>query len=888
MGSPDLDKRILRSVPVAILLTVDRKITWFNPAVLDLTGYPEEELLGISTRHLIPAPDDYERIGREAYDASGAVRRNGYQTTLSLRRKDGQWCQIRLSAQPLESADSPTAAVWFLEDITEREIYYKFFNEASDLMCVVGADGHFKRLNPAFARTLGYSNAVLLSRPLSEFIHPDDRQSTADEIARLFRDAIDTKGYENRYLCADGSSRWLSWRAYVNREDGQIYATARDVTEQKKAAQSLSILWQAVEQSPDSIVITDAAGNIEYVNRAFTEITGYGRDQVRGQNPRLLQSGLTPAVRYEEMWATLTNGENWEGELVNRRRDGSNYTELARISPVRQADGRIIHFLAIKHDISEQKRTAETILEAKILLQRVIDAMPDWIYVKDREHRFLLVNEAFANAMQQTPGSMIGQRDSDLIQLFRLQENPPEGIQKFHADDDAVFAGESIHHPNDLSFFNNNEGRVFDTYKIPMRDSTLGIYGVLCYRRDITESYRQGQEQRAVEKQLRQAQKMEVIGHMTGGIAHDFNNILAAMFGFAELAQMSPVLKQDPKLSKYLLRIMQSGARARELVSQLLAFSQKSDASIEPILVGPVIKEVISLLKSTLPSNITIKKALPQDLPSVLISSVHLHQILMNLGVNARDAMAGNGVLEIAASRTAVDQPFTCDSCHQNFSGDYLVISLKDSGSGITPEHLTMIFDPFFTTKPIGQGSGLGLSVLHGLVHSAQGHIQVLSNLGSGTEFRIFLPAETPRSELPPVDSTAPVEAVHLLGRVWVIDDEPAIVEFMSELLEGMGCAVTGLTATSEALRLFTSDPHSVDLVITDQTMPELTGLELARHMLARRPQLPIVLCTGYSRQVDEESAQQIGIRRFLKKPVPATLLGEIVTEYLSQKPPHS
>jgi len=266
----------------------------------------------------------------------------------------------------------------------------------------------------------------------------------------------------------------------------------------------------------------------------------------------------------------------------------------------------------------------------------------------------------------------------------------------------------------------------------------------------------------------------------------------------------------------------------------------------------------------------------------VLISPVQLHQIVMNLGINARDAMGNSGSIEIQAAQVVVDELRICDSCHSAFSGRYVMLSVRDTGAGIAQENLSKIFDPFFTTKEVGRGSGLGLSVLHGIVHSANGHIAVLTAPGAGTEFQVYLPAQATAAARPALALESDVENSPVRGHVMVVDDEASIVGFLTALLESLGCRVTGLTSATEALRIFQDDPRSVDMVITDQTMPDLTGAELARAMLTNRPDLPVVLITGYSNAIDADMARKIGIRRFLLKPVPAKVLSDIVAEYLT------
>lgn len=765
----------------------------------------------------------------------------------------------------------------------ERELFRRMFTLSLDSMCAVTEDACFRMVNPAFSKLLGYSEAELLASPMTDFIVRADRAATLTEVEKLARGSV-ALDFENRFRCKDGAIRLLSWRAFGDEHSGLIYATARDVTGQRSDEEQLTMLRLAVEQTSHSIVITDLSARIEYVNRAFVEHSGYAAEEVLGQNPRILQSGLTPAADYAEMWRMLKQGENWRGEFHNKRKNGEIFIEAVLVSPVRRPDGRIMHYLAIKEDVTEYKRALHTIHESKILLQRVIDSTPDWIHVKDRDHRFLLVNRSLAEAFKQTPEGMLGRLDSDFMPLCVSHDDAQHGTRNPQRDDAAVFAGQTIHDRCDRIVFEDGSRRVFDTFKGPLRNASDEVYAMLCYRRDITARVDTELEQKALEAQLRQAQKMELIGHLTGGVAHDFNNILASMLGYAELIQMSPAIRQDPDLNQYLLEILRGGARAKELVAQLLSVNKKKENTSDLIVVETLVDEVIKLLRATMPSSISIRAEVAGNLPQARVSAVQLHQILMNLGVNARDAIHGAGTIEIRAERIVSDNLKTCSACQQYFSGDHLVISVCDSGAGIAPSDLLKIFDPFFTTKQVGRGSGLGLSVLHGIVHSADGHIEVRTAPGAGSEFRIHLPARKPET-VPLADAPAPDPMpARIRGNVMVVDDEASIVGFMTAFLESLGCRVIGLRDSTEALRVFLDDPDCVDLVITDQTMPQLSGADLARAMLARRPALPIVMSTGYSNAIDEAGARQIGIRRLLAKPVAARVLSDIVAEFLALK----
>lgn len=405
--------------------------------------------------------------------------------------------------------------------------------------------------------------------------------------------------------------------------------------------------------------------------------------------------------------------------------------------------------------------------------------------------------------------------------------------------------------------------------------------------RDISQRRQDEREKGLVQAQLRQAQKMEAIGQLTGGIAHDFNNVLASILGYAELAQhLSSMADQDPflnikpfnkKLHSYLDAIHDSGSRARDLVKQLLIFSRGDDVEPQPIKVEPTIQEILKLLSSTLPRSIEVSTQFEEHLPTISIAPIQLHQVIMNLCINARDALNENGHIEISVSRKR-DFSAQCASCHEGFHGDFVEFLIKDDGSGIDPQHISRIFEPFYTTKEIGQGTGMGLPIVHGIVHEHGGHISIESSPERGTAIVILFPVCNEQSKQPlalsePVIAAAPTNeplpATGLSnGHIVVIDDDESLAQFLSDLLTTQGYKVTTYTDSLKAKKELPDIISSIDLVLTDHTMPGITGSQLAQHLLRLRPGLPIILCTGFSFSMDEKTAYQIGIRRFLQKPL--------------------
>jgi PAS domain S-box-containing protein len=452
---------------------------------------------------------------------------------------------------------------------------------------------------------------------------------------------------------------------------------------------------------------------------------------------------------------------------------------------------------------------------------------------------------------------------------------PPESVDTFQAFVAEVGAGRPFR-AEALALRKDGTRFFVEVHGSPI--SYQGKPHLLAMLRDVSERKQREEALRRSEEQLRQAQKMEAIGHLTGGIAHDFNNILTSIMGYIVLAAERQVSTEDAKLGKYLEQARMASTRARDLIQQMLTFSRGQRGEPRPLSLPPSIREAVKLLRSTLPASVEIETALDAEAPAVLLDPVQLEQVLMNLCINARDAMQGSGTIRIAVR--AVDTlRCTCASCRKQVQDQNLVeVEVRDTGSGIRPEVLERMFEPFFSTKEVGKGSGMGLATVHGIVHEYGGHISVDTAPGRGTAFRILFPAlaqdkgqasGSARSRAGPRQAAA-----RLNGRVLVVEDERLVAEFMGELLKTWGLKVTVKTSPVEAYDLLANDPERFDLVITDQTMPKLTGLELACRMTALRPQLPVILYTGYGEDLEQDDLTRCGVRTLIRKPLdPAALM---------------
>jgi PAS domain S-box-containing protein len=405
-------------------------------------------------------------------------------------------------------------------------------------------------------------------------------------------------------------------------------------------------------------------------------------------------------------------------------------------------------------------------------------------------------------------------------------------------------------------------------------DEAGSVTEILCVGIDVTEKWQ-------LEKRLSQAQKMEAMGTLAGGIAHDFNNILSAIVGYTELSLID--IPKDSVLHNNLQQVLKAGGRAKELVRQILTFSRQRESELLPVKVNLIVNEALKLLRASLPATIKIRHNLKSHL-SVLTDPTNIHQVLMNLCTNASYVMQENGgILEVSLSDFELDAEFARK--HPDVKpGKFINLTVKDSGCGMTPEVTERIFDPFFTTKKMGEGTGMGLSVVHGIIKSHGGTITVKSSPGKGSEFSVFLPA----IETETADNASQVQLM-VTGseRILFVDDEDFQADIGKRMLERLGYRVTARTNSIEAFELFRENPDGFDLVITDMTMPDLTGDILARKIIAIRPDIPIIVCTGYSERINPDIVKEIGIKELAMKPVVMKDIAQMIERVLSKQNDH-
>ena len=381
-----------------------------------------------------------------------------------------------------------------------------------------------------------------------------------------------------------------------------------------------------------------------------------------------------------------------------------------------------------------------------------------------------------------------------------------------------------------------------------------------------------------LEEQLRQAQKMEALGILAGGIAHDFNNILAAIIGYAEMAKRS-LPQEAGGAGADIQQVLLAGLRAKDLVKQILAFSRKGGEERSLVSPRPIVKEALKFLRASIPASIEIREDIDPDCGSVLANPTNIHQIVVNLCTNAFHAMEeAGGVLTVVMKNVELEENELAGEADL-LPGQYVLLSVRDTGPGMTPEILSRIFDPYFTTKGVGKGSGMGLAVVHGIVKNYGGMVQVESAMGSGTVFRVYLPQIGKGATA--AESVQEWSLPSGQERILFVDDETSIAEMGKAMLSGLGYRVTARTNSLEALEEFRSQPGDFDLLITDQTMPKMSGVQLVQEIRKIRPELPVILCTGYSAVIGEDSAGGMGVRHFIMKPLTMRVLAETVRKAL-------
>ncbi|MEI8233663.1 MAG: PAS domain S-box protein [Verrucomicrobiota bacterium] len=637
-----------------------------------------------------------------------------------------------------------------------------------------------------------------------------------------------------------------------------VQEVVRDISWRKEAEQQLRQLSRVVEQSPSAVVITDTKGDIQYVNPKFTEVTGYASAEVLGRNPRILKSGETLSEDYKALWETITAGCEWRGELHNKKKNGELFWESASICPITNEAGAITHFLAIKEDITERKRTEEALRKSEEKFFKAFNTAPAVMAIFTlHEGRCIEINDAFVEISGYGREEAIGRTVLELG-LIEHREELKRLIKKLI----------------DEGSLRNEEC----PYRTKAGESLLGLIsaelidveGVSCVisiTLDITE-------RKQMEEKFLRVQRMESIGELAGGMAHDLNNILAPIM-------MSASMLGDKKLAaetrgQLIAGIEEAARRGANIVNQVLTFARGVKGEHTVLDTRMLAAQIGQMVKETFPKAIAFSLFLPDSLWNITGDSTQLQQVFLNLCVNARDAMPGGGSLLLALENCEVDSTFAL-MVPEAKPGCYVKFKVADSGTGIPKRIIDRIFEPFFTTKEPGKGTGLGLSTVVGIVRSHGGFLKVDSTPGEGSVFQVFLPA-TMDAVPPPGQPNQPSLTRGHAETLLVVDDEPEILQIIETVLSENGWKVVTAADGLEGVAAFLNHSTQIKAVLTDMVMPNMDGLSLIRSIRKLAPDLPILVSSGYSNEESREELSELRVNAFLKKPFSARqLVAEVV-----------
>jgi len=604
------------------------------------------------------------------------------------------------------------------------------------------ADWSVEFIDKKIEQLTGYTVEEFNSRQInwSDVIFHEDIKAVSDDFIKALKSKNQSYVREYRIKAKNGSIYWIQDRGQVisnDKETEYISGVFYDITKQKQTEEESLLLATAIEHAAESVIISNRTGTIQYVNPAFEQLSGFSREDIVGENFRILISDKHDQGFYKEMWEVISRGNFWSGYITNRIKDNTLREFETIISPVQNGSGDIVSFVSVNRDVTQEK-----VLEA----------------------------------------------------------------------------------------------------------------------------------------QLQQSDRLQSIGTLAGGIAHDFNNILSAIIGYTELT--IDYLENGSLPYNNLQEVLEAGERAKGLINQILTFSRQSEQDFKPLQLKLIVKEALKLIRATLPSTIEIHQDLQSD-AAILGDQTKIHQVLMNLCTNAGHALQEKGgVLSVSLSEAEIDSSFTVKHFDIK-SGSYIKLSVSDNGCGMSASLMEHIFDPFFTTKEKGKGTGMGLSVVHGIVKSHNGTIHAYSEPGEGSVFTVYLPIiEKQLEKKIKAERPIPTGTEHIL----FVDDEESLIDMGKQLLVSLGYTVTSRINSIEAFELFKAKPDVFDLVITDLTMPNMTGDELAEQLFAIRSDIPVILCTGFSTRITEEKAKNMGIKAFILKPLIRKDIAETIRKVLDHE----
>jgi PAS domain S-box-containing protein len=764
------------------------------------------------------------------------------------------------------------------EALRKKELDFRaIFNNSPIPMVIVDKENDIQSVNKKFTKLFGYTcddistadkwwNTAYPDPAYREIVKTDWRNAIAE--AEASGEEIATQVWD--LICKDGARRTSEFNLMPLADVSVI--TMNDITERKRTEEALRKSEEHYKEAQQIAHIGHWELDI-INNELFWSEESYKIFEMDPEKPapsyQLFLVHIHPDDRDRVAKAYTDSVINKKPYNIIHRilLDGERvkYVQERCRTEYNEA-GEAVRSIGTVQDITEQQHAEET----RILLGTAIEQTEDCIVVTDVYGNIQYVNPSFERNTGYSSEEVVGKNP----RILKSGRQDPDFYQKMWVtlSSGEVWKGHLINRKKDGSLF-EEEATIS-----PIFDNNGEISNYVAVKRDVTEVL-------DIEKKLQQSQKMEAIGTLAGGIAHDFNNLLTIILGYTDMVREEA--GPESAISPLLDAVTQAGTRAVEMVQQILTFSRQIDDERGPLQIHLLVKETLKLLRSTLPSTIEVKQDIDPECGFVESEAGKINQLVMNLCTNAYHAMRkSGGVLTVTLHPIRVD--FDDEILNEIFDfipGDYVELVVKDTGLGIDRTIIDKIFDPYFSTKELGDGTGLGLAVVHGVVKSHGGHIRVVSEPGEGTEFHVYLPQMTENDLLEAEERPAEEFSGPLRGneRILVVDDENMLATLEKMLLESLGYVVEAFFDSKEALRAFKERPDDFDLIVTDMTMPGMTGEELSEEIYKIRPDIPIILCTGFSELIDQEKAKQLGINKFLTKPVSKEELAKAIRESLDK-----
>jgi PAS domain S-box-containing protein len=858
---------------------------YYSPVWKRLLGYEDDELPNdFSIWETLTHPQDVERSWKMQQELINK-KRDRFEIEFKMKHKDGHWVDILARANAIfDDFGKAVRIIGTHVDITQRkkteqtlkeneEKLRNIFENSTNLFYSHTPEHILTYLSPQIKDILGYTQEEAMTK-WTEFVSDNPLneigfKNTVKAIETGERQPV----YELEMVRKDGRKIRVEVREAPLVENGNVVSivgSLTDITARKKAEENLKNQHYYLEKSQELGQIgtweLDLINNILIWTDENCKIFGVPEGSVVDYETFINKVHPSDREYVDKKWKAAVEGKPYDIEhrllLDSEVRWVREKAEIKRDS-----SGKAVSAIGFTQDITDRKKTEKSLKENEELFRTVFEQAGGYCMILEPTEsgipNIFDANKAACEVHGYSREEMIGRPVADL--------DDDEGKRLCAERTEYILSGKT------LSIENIHVRKDGSTFPVAVYAKMVNFGNrpplIVTTEFDITDRVKAEQDRALLEKKLQQSQKLESIGTLAGGIAHDFNNILSSVIGFTEIA-LDDAEKGSP-IEDSLKEIYSGGKRARDLVKQILAFARQSDEVIKPIQVDALVKEALKLLRASIPTTIRIDQNIKKGL-MIMGNPTQVHQIIMNICTNAAQAMEDDGgILEISIKDAVIDKKDTLENLNP---GEYVVIKISDTGPGIDPEIMDKIFDPYFTTKETGKGTGMGLAIVHGITKSCNGTITADSKPGQGTVFTIYLPLIRRRRGS---DFYQPEILPTGNERILLVDDEVPIVKMSSQILQKLGYDVVFRTSSKKALELFRSSSDDFDLIITDMTMPEMTGDKLAAEVMSIRRDIPVILCTGYTSKISDKTAATIGIKAFAYKPVSKADLAKTVRKVL-------